>query len=49
MCLNAWPIESDNIRRYGLVGIDVALVEEIYNCGLWALGSPMLKLCPVQQ
>lgn len=39
MCLNAWPIESDNIRRYGLVGVGVALLEEMYHCGcgLWDL------------
>ena len=25
MCLNAWPIGSDTIRRYGLVGGSVSL------------------------
>jgi len=29
MCLNAWPTGSGNIRRCGLVGIDVALFEEV--------------------
>ena len=32
MCLNAWPIGSDTIRRYGLVGIGVPLLEEGCHC-----------------
>lgn len=28
MCFNAWLIGSGTIRRYGLVGVDVALLEE---------------------
>jgi hypothetical protein len=31
--LNGWPIESDTIRRYGLIGIDVMLLEEVYHYG----------------
>jgi hypothetical protein len=29
----AWPIESDTIRRCGLVGIGVALLKEVSHCG----------------
>jgi hypothetical protein len=29
MCLNAWPIGSGTIRRYGLVGEGVTLLEEV--------------------
>jgi hypothetical protein len=29
----AWPIESDFIRRCGLVGVGVALLEEMIYCG----------------
>jgi hypothetical protein len=29
MCLNAWPLESSTIRRRGLVGVGVALLEEM--------------------
>ena len=29
MCLNVWPIGSDTIRRCVLVGIGVALLEEM--------------------
>jgi len=28
MCLNAWPVGSGTIRRYGPVGVGVALLEE---------------------
>jgi hypothetical protein len=34
MCLNAWPIEDDTVRRCGLIGIGVALLEEVCPCGL---------------
>ena len=33
MCLNAWPTGSDTIMRCGLVGIGVALAEEVCQCG----------------
>jgi hypothetical protein len=33
MCLNSWPIESGTIRRYGLVGVGVALLEKACHCG----------------
>lgn len=39
ICLNVWPIESDTMRRYGLVGGRMLLLGQI-------LKSPMLKLCP---
>ena len=29
MCLNAWPIRSGTIRKCGLVGVGVALLEEV--------------------
>ena len=38
MCLNTWPTESDTIRRCGLVGVGMALLEWIWHywsrCGL---------------
>jgi hypothetical protein len=40
-------IRSDTIRRCDLVGVGVALLEEMCHCGGWALSSPMLKLCPM--
>jgi hypothetical protein len=33
MCLNAWPIESSTIRRCDLLGVDVALLEEVCHYG----------------
>jgi hypothetical protein len=33
MCLNAWPTGSNTIRRRVLVGIHVALIEEVCHCG----------------
>ena len=33
ICLNVCPMENDTIRRYVLVRIGVALLEEIYYCG----------------
>ena len=33
MCLNAWPIGSDTIRKYGLVGLDMAFLEEVGHYG----------------
>ena len=32
MCLNAWPIESGTIRRYGLVEVGVALLKYMWLC-----------------
>ena len=29
LCLNAWPIGSDIIRRCGIAGVDVSLLEEL--------------------
>jgi hypothetical protein len=31
MCVNAWPLGSDTIRRCGL-GVGVALLEEVCHC-----------------
>jgi hypothetical protein len=28
----AWPMGSDNIRRCGLVGVGVVLLEKMHNC-----------------
>lgn len=33
LCLSTWPIESDTIRRCGLVGVDAVLLEEACHCG----------------
>lgn len=40
ICLNSWPVGSGTIRRIGLVGVDltlleedVALLDEVYHCG----------------
>ena len=33
MCFNVWPIGGGTIRRYGLVGVGVALLEEVCHCG----------------
>ena len=33
MCLNVWPIGRGRIRRCGLVGVGVALLEEVYHSG----------------
>ena len=38
MCMNAWPMRSDTVRRCGLVGVGVVLLEEVYYCE-WALWS----------
>jgi hypothetical protein len=32
MCLNTWPMGSDAIRRCVLVGIGVALLEDVHPC-----------------
>jgi hypothetical protein len=40
--LNTWSPGSGTIRRYGLVGEDVALLEEVHHQG-WALEFQMLK------
>ena len=34
MCLNAWPTGSDTIRKRGLVGVGVVLLEEVCHSGL---------------
>ena len=33
-CLNAWPIASGTIRRCGLVGIGMVLMEKLCHCGV---------------
>ena len=33
MCLNAWPTGNGTIRRCGLIGVGVALLEEMCHCG----------------
>ena len=33
LCWNAWPKGSDIIRRYGLVGVGVVLLEEVCHGG----------------
>lgn len=33
MCLTAWPKASGTIIRHGLVGVDVALLEEMSHWG----------------
>jgi hypothetical protein len=33
MCLNTWPTGSGTIRRYGLVGVGVVLLEDVCHCG----------------
>ena len=40
------PIGAGTIKRCGLVGIGVALLEEVYHCG-WALRFQMPKPGPV--
>lgn len=41
MCMNAWPTESGTIKRYGLMGVPVALLVEVCHCGsgLWCFLS----------
>jgi hypothetical protein len=34
-CLNAWPIGSGTIKRCGIVGETVILLEEVCHCGSW--------------
>jgi hypothetical protein len=29
MCMNAWPIRNDTIIKYNLVGVGVALLQEV--------------------
>ena len=56
-CLNAWPIGSGTIRRCGLVGQSVALLEEGCHCGAgfevsYAQAMPSVAnsfLLPVEQ
>jgi hypothetical protein len=45
-CLNAWPTGSGTIRRCGLVGVGVALLEEEHLYG-GGFEVSVLKLCPV--
>jgi hypothetical protein len=33
MCLNAWPMGSVTFRKCSLVGVGVALLEEVCQCG----------------
>lgn len=33
MCLNVWPTGSGTTKRGGLVGVDVALLEKVYQWG----------------
>ena len=40
MCLNTWPIGSGTIRRYGLVGVSVALLEK---CVIVRVGFEVLS------
>jgi hypothetical protein len=47
MCWDAWPISFGTIRRYGLVGVGMALLEKVCHCGGHTSRSPMIKLCPV--
>ena len=47
LCLNAWLVGSCTTRRYSLVGVGVALLEEVRHYWGWALRSPMLKLYSV--
>ena len=43
MCLDSWCIGSGTIRRCGLVGVGVDLVEEVSVTKKWALRSQKLK------
>jgi beta-glucosidase/6-phospho-beta-glucosidase/beta-galactosidase len=38
-CVNAWPMGTGTIRRYGFVGVDVSLWG-------WALKSPSAQTLP---
>ena len=42
-----WPIGSGIIRRCGLIGVDVALLEEVCHCGAGALRSPSAQAPPI--
>lgn len=33
-------MESGTIRRYDIVGVDMALLKEVHHCEGWALRSP---------
>jgi len=47
MCLNAWPSGNGTIRRHGLVGVGVALLEWVWpcwsGCGLVGVGVALLE------
>ena len=48
MCLNAWLMYSSTIRKYGLVGIGVALLEKVCHWGAgfeisYAQGMPNVE------
>ena len=43
LCLNAWPIGGGTIGRCGLVGVSMALLEEVCHCAR-ALRSHVFKL-----
>ena len=47
MHVNACTICSGTIKRCGLVGVGVALLEEVCHCEGGFEVSYMLKLCPV--
>ena len=36
---------SGTVRRCGLIGVGVAMLEEVCHCGGWALRSVILKVC----
>ena len=44
ICMNVWPIGSNTIRRCGLDGVGVALLEEVCVPVRSALRSHMFKL-----
>ena len=46
-CLSAWPIGSDTIMGWGLVGISIPYVGGSESLCGWVLGSHVLKLLPV--
>jgi hypothetical protein len=49
-CLKAWLIGNSTIKMYGLVGVGLTLLEEVYHCGgrLWDLLSSNHDQCDTQ-
>ena len=45
MCLNVWLIGSVTIRRCGLVGLGVVLLEEVCHCGGRLCSLIYAKVC----